>query len=67
MQRQLTQQRYVASDMVSIFLSFPFFDRVGHGVLLKTRCASGFDLVFVSFVISLLSMEIIRQSQGCVY
>lgn len=35
-------------------------------VLLKTRCGSGFDLVFVSFVISLLCMEIIRLGLDCV-
>lgn len=38
-----------------------------HSILLKTRCAYGFDLVFVSFVISLLSMEIISQGPDCVH
>lgn len=34
---------------------------MNHSVLLRSLRAHGFDLVFVSFVISVLSMEIIRQ------
>ncbi len=50
--------------MDSVFL-YASMDRLWT-VLLKTRCGSGFDLVFVSFVISLLCMEIIRLGMDCV-
>lgn len=37
-------------------------------VLAKSHfCAYGFDLVFVSLVISVLSMEIIRQGPDCMH
>lgn len=50
--------------MVSVFFN-PYMGSLWT-VLLKTRCGSGFDLVFVSFVISLLCMEIIRLGLDCV-
>lgn len=41
---------------------------MNRGVLLKSlSCAYVFDLVFVSLVISVLSMEIIRQGPDCVH
>ena len=41
---------------------------MNHSVLLKSfLCVYGFDLVFVSLVISELSMEIIRQDPACLY
>lgn len=50
--------------MDSVFF-YPCMERLC-AVLLKSRCGSGFDLVFVSFVISLLCMEIIRLGLDCV-
>lgn len=47
-------------------LSFLFIQMDGlYYGLLQTRCGSGLDLVFVSFVISLLCMEIISLGLAC--
>lgn len=53
--------------MVLIF--FPHLHNwMNHSVLLKNLpCAYGFDLVFATLMISMLSMEIIRQGPDCVH
>lgn len=41
---------------------------MNHSVLFRSlSCAYGFDLVFASVMISVLSMEIIRQGPDCVH
>lgn len=56
--------KYILSYCLWSQFSFIQMDGLYYG-LLQTRCGSGLDLVFVSFVISLLCMEIISLGLAC--
>ena len=67
--REMSLSHLSKSTICLYFLTwfqFSFHNWMNRGVLLKSlSCAYGFDLVFVSLVISVLSMEIIRQGPDC--